>query len=282
MLNRSSYVERGQRYSSLPISLVKDFVTLRGPYLAAAIAYYAFLSMFPLTIGVITLLHQLFGHTDFEAIIVEALSNQIPVLTEPSGPTFVEKFVTETTENPAVTSSITGLILFVAAMGVFGAIRDSINIMWGLRRRRSFFKRKLVDGALMLGGLMLLFASLILSTAYSFASDIGEWIWDDSTLILEFFFDVVSVTAPLMISCGVFIGLYRWLPHTSIQVKEILPIALLAGIIYELAKLVFIIFVHELSDRFFSLYGSVATFDDVLHLHIRAIDHSSWRCDAVR
>ena len=249
----------GQRYFELLIRLVNEFITLRGPYLAAAIAFYAFLSLFPLTIGLITLLHMVSGHTNFEKIIIEGLSEQIPVLTETSGPTFVEQFVSETTDNPAVTSTFTGLVLFVAALGVFGAIRESVNIMWGLRRRRSFFMRKIVEGLLMLGALLLLFASLIISTVYSFISDVGGDVLDDPFGVSGFILGFVSWVAPLVMTFGVFTFLYLWLPHTRLRVREVLPIALLAAGIYELAKLVFIVFVHNLADRFFSLYGSVAT-----------------------
>ena len=259
VLESHRHFQEGQRYFELLSKLAKEFITLRGPYLAAAIAFYAFLSLFPLTIGLISLLHSLLGHTDFETIIVEGLSKQIPVLAEPSGPSFVEKFVTETTENTTVTSSVTGLVLFVAALGVFGAIRESINIMWGLRRRRSFFKRKIVEGVLMLGGLLLLFASLIISTVYSFFSQVGEMVWADASGITEFMFDVISVLAPFLLTGIVFTFLYLWLPHTRIRVREILPIALLSAVVYEIAKLIFIVFIHHLSDRFFSLYGSVAT-----------------------
>lgn len=249
----------GKRYVGLVMRLVDEFITLRGPYLAAAIAFYAFLSLFPLTIGLITLLHILSGHTNFESIIVQGLSEQIPVLTETSGPTFVEQFVSETTDNPAVTSTFTGLVLFVAALGVFGAIRESVNIMWGLRRRRSFFMRKVVEAILLLGGLTLLFASLIISTLYTFVDEVGERIWDDPFGFSGFLLGVVNWVAPLTLTCAVFTFLYVWLPHTRLRIKEVVPVALLAALIYELAKLIFIVFVHNLADRFFSLYGSVAT-----------------------
>ena len=258
-LEAHHYYQDAKRFLGLIKRLANEFVTLRGPYLAAAIAFYAFLSLFPLTIGLVTLLHIFSGHTDFEAIIVEGLSEQIPVLTEASGPTFVEQFITETSDNPAVTSTFTGLVLFVAALGVFGAIRESVNIMWGLRRRRSFFMRKVVEATLLLGGLTLLFASLIISTVYTFIDRIGERIWDDPFGISGFLLGLVNWLAPLAITCIVFTFLYVWLPHTRLRIKEVVPVALLAAGAYELAKLVFIVFVHNLADRFFSFYGSVAT-----------------------
>lgn len=244
---------------SFPVDLTNDFLTLKGHYLAAAISFYAFLSLFPLTIALITLLHLTLGKTRLDTVIVENLIEQIPVLAAASGPSFIESFVTDAASRPAVTSSISGLILCVSALGVFGAIRESINIMWGLRRRPSFFKQKCTEAALMVGASLLLFTSLVVSAFYSFLNELSRLIWEDSQAVNGWFFDAAGVAMPLGISFIVFISLYRWLPQTNVEVKDIVPISLIVAVAFELAKFAFIYYLQNGAERFLTVYGSVST-----------------------
>ena len=241
-----------------PVGIVKEFFALKGHYLAAAIAFYGFMSLFPLTIALMTLLHLTLGETRFDDVIVDNFVYQIPVLAESSGPSFLESFVAETSSKPAVTSSVSGLILFVSALGVFGAIRESINIMWGLRHRSSFFKRKLLDAGLMILASMLLLASLAITAVYSVLNDLNYLLWNDARWISHWLIDIVGVASPWAISVAVFTLLYRWLPNTNVQVLQILPISVVAAVVSELAKFGFIYYLHYGSERLLTVYGSVS------------------------
>ena len=241
-----------------PITLAREFLALKGHYLAAAIAFYGFLSVFPLTIALMTILHLTLGETRFDEVIVDNLIYQIPVLAQATGPSFLESFVAESSANPAVTSSVSGLVLFVSALGVFGAIRESINIMWGLRARRSIFKQKLIDAGFMILASMLLFASLAMTALYTVLNDLNQLLWNDSGWISHWLIDVVGVSAPWFINLSIFTLLYRVLPNTKVQIRQILPIAIIAAIASELVKLGFIYYLHVGSDRFLTVYGSVS------------------------
>ena len=60
-------------WTSPVVGLVKDFISFKGPFLAAAIAFYAFLSLFPLTIALITLLHLTLGERGFDEVLHNAI-----------------------------------------------------------------------------------------------------------------------------------------------------------------------------------------------------------------
>ena len=244
---------------TLPVSFVNEFLTLKAHYLAAAIAFYAFLSLFPLTIALITFFHLVLGQTNFDNVIVENLVEQIPVLAESSGPSFLESFVTDAASKPAVTSSITSFVLFISALGVFGAIRESVNIVWGLSQRPSFIKQKVIDAVFMFAASLLLIASIAVSAFYSFVGEIGKLSGGDSATYGHWVVDLVGLATPLIISFAVFTAIYSWLPNTRVRKREIWPVSLLAAVAFEFAKFAFIFYLRNGAERFLTIYGSVAT-----------------------
>ena len=114
-------------------------MSVNGHYLAAAIAFYSFLSIFPaFPLRLITLWRFVVGIEGFEDRLITGIVTQIPVLAETEGPSFVEGFIHNVSNDPAVTSSLTGLGLFIAGMGVFGSIRKSVNVIWGNSSTQTF------------------------------------------------------------------------------------------------------------------------------------------------
>ena len=80
---------------------VNDFMSVNGHYLAAAIAFYSFLSIFPLSIALITLWRFVVGIEGFEDRLITGIVTQIPVLAETEGPSFVEGFIHNVSNDPA-------------------------------------------------------------------------------------------------------------------------------------------------------------------------------------
>lgn len=238
---------------------VNDFMSVNGHYFAAAIAFYSFLSIFPLSIALITLWRLSVGIEGFEDRLITGIVAQIPVLAETEGPSFVEGFIHNVSNQPALTSSLTGLGLFIAGMGVFGSIRKSVNVIWGIQRPRPFLTERAIDFAMMTVASLLLFLALLLSTFFSFISEITELLATDATPFDQWFLIVAGFTIPSVITYFVFTVVYWWLPNTQVRLLEILGVALLATIVFEIAKYVFIFFLRNSGGLVTSIYGSIST-----------------------
>lgn len=238
---------------------VNDFMSVNGHYLAAAIAFYSFLSIFPLSIALITLWRLSIGIEGFEDRLITGIVAQIPVLGETEGPSFVEGFIHNVSNQPAVTSSLTGLGLFVAGMGVFGSIRKSVNVIWGIQRPRPFLIERAIDFGMMMVASSLLFFALLLSALVSFIGEITELLATETMLFNQWFLFGVGFALPSVITYFVFIVVYWWLPNTKVRLVEILGVALLATIAFEISKYVFILFLRNSSGLFTSIYGSIST-----------------------
>ncbi len=238
---------------------VNDFMAVNGHYLAAAIAFYGFLSLFPLTIALITLSRFLIGIEDFEQRLIEGLLQQFPVLKEDPDTSFVENFIHNVSDNNAITSSLTGLALFIAGLGVFGSIRKSVNIIWGINRPRPFLIERAIDLILMLGASTFLFLSVMLSALITFFGVITEFLFPEVPTYDTGFLQTIGIVAPPIITYFVFAVIYWWLPNTRVRFIEISGVALLAAIAFEITKYVFIFFLRNSGGQFSSVYGSIST-----------------------
>src|SRR5207249_1702101 len=70
LLARIDRVQSSRRWLAIPVAVIKKYGDDRGGYLAALIAYYAFLSLFPLMLLMVTLLGiALAGNPDLRASI---------------------------------------------------------------------------------------------------------------------------------------------------------------------------------------------------------------------
>ena len=238
---------------------VNDFMSVNGHYLAAAIAFYSFLSIFPLSIALITLWRFVVGAEGFEDRLITGIVNQIPVLGETDGPSFVEGFIHNVSNQPAVTSSLTGLGLFVAGMGVFGSIRKSVNIIWGIYRPRPFLTERLIDFIMMTVASSLIFLSVLLSTIFSFIGEITFLLASEVAPFNQWVVIVAGLAIPAVITYVVFSVVYWWLPNTNVRFVEILGVALLATVAFELTKFIFILFLRNSGGLLTSIYGSIST-----------------------
>lgn len=238
---------------------VNDFMSVNGHYLAAAIAFYSFLSIFPLSIALITLWRFVVGAEGFEDRLIAGIVNQIPVLAETEGPSFVERFIHNVSNEPAITSSLTGLGLFVAGMGVFGSIRKSVNVIWGIHRPRPFLTERFIDFIMMTVASSLLFFSLLLSAVFSFLQEIADLLATGVLPVDQWVLLLAGLSVPAVITLVVFTAVYWWLPNTNVKLIEILGVALLATFAFELTKYVFIFFLRNSGGLLASIYGSIST-----------------------
>lgn len=239
---------------------VNDFLSINGHYLAAAIAFYGFMSIFPLSIALLWLSRRFIGIENFEQRLVDGILAQIPVLNAGEGVSFVENFITEvvTTNNPALTG-FAGLGLFVAGMGVFGSIRKSVNIIWGIARPRPFLIERIMDMALMLGASSLLFLSLLITAVLAFIEQLTGFFFPNAQPFNPAFVTLVGWVAPPVMTFIVFVVVYWWLPNTKTRVSEVAGLALLGAAAFEITKLVFIFYLNRAGSSLSSLYGSIST-----------------------
>lgn len=215
--------------------------------MAAAIAYYALLSLFPLTLLSIAIASLSLGPVIEQALIIQRLEFVAPALGQLLGDNLNAIIQTR---GPVTGVALVGLIW--SASTVFYTLTLTLNEMWGIQRRRAVWKRR---------GLALLFVLAFVGPALFLAAFAGSMIaslrpWlPDSLLWIK---GGVSLALALLLDVAAFMTLYLLLPHGAATWRELLPGALGAGLLWELAKKVFLAFVATYISVSNLVYGSVA------------------------
>jgi membrane protein len=234
-----------------------EFMAKNGPYMSAAIAYYAFFSLFPLSLALIAVFSLVVGVKGFEEQLIDGLRQQIPVLAE-ADDAFLGNFFTSLKQGRTVGGMVAIIGLFWVSQQVFSAIRKSINVIWGINKTRPFLTERLMDFALMFGAATLLFASLLISGLITVVSDLTAIWLPDAPISDARLWQRLAVFVPLILSFVVFLTLLWWLPNTKLRFKEVWPTALAGAAAFEISKAIFIFYLRNMSTIATSIYGGVS------------------------
>lgn len=253
----------GLRYVTLPFRFVArsvmEFVDINGLYLAAAIAYYSFMSMFPLALVLIWGSREIIGIERFDQHLIEGIESVVPVLTAAGGSSFIEDFILHAiaTNNAVTLFSLVGLVF--GALGVFGAIRKSMNEIWGVERYRPLVHQRLVDLMLMITASCVLFLSLMLALAFTFIEQIMAFMFPEVSQINPVLTSAVRWLAPLSLTWLAITVAYSWLPNVNVRLTEVMLVSACTTIAFELVKAGFIFYLQSVAPTIVSFYGSMTT-----------------------
>lgn len=214
---------------------------------AAAIAYFSLFSLFPITLLSISIASFYLGPLMDQQLIVEKLEFIAPALGQLLG-----RNIDEIIRARGTVSSAALLGLVWSASTIFYTLTQTLNEIWANKRRYAVWKRR---GLAIL--FVLAFAGPVLflaSFAGSLIANLRTWL-PDQILPIK---DGLSFAVALLLDIALFMVLYIMLPHGAATWREIFPGALGAGLFWELAKKVFLLFVSSYISVSNLVYGSVA------------------------
>ena len=228
-------------------------------HMAAAISYYAVLSLFPLTLGLIAIM----------SFIQDAPSAQTITSWVASFLPGSENLVKVNIESVLAVRGTIGLFalvgLFWAGSAIFGGITRSINRAWDVHNDRPLYlskARQLVMAVLT--GLLFLFSTSITTFLRVYerfaeinipfgdmlAGPLGDMLVSTTSMAI---LHASSFVLVLM----VFLMLYKFMPNTRTYWRYIWLGALVAAILFETTKNLFIIYLNTFTN-FANVYGTLA------------------------
>ena len=219
---------------------------------AAAIAYFAIFSLFPLTLLSIAIASFSLGSMMDQHLIVQKLEFIAPALGQLLGKNIDEII---RVRGPVTIVALVSLIW--SASTIFYMLTGALNKIWGIERSRPFWKRRGLAILFVLGfvGPILFLASF----AGSMVSNLLTWLPDQIMQIVG----GTSLVLAILLDVALFMMLYLMLPHVA-SWREILPGAIGAGLLWELAKKAFLLFVSTYISVSNLVYGSVAAIIAIL------------------
>lgn len=220
---------------------VSEFFDDRCALIAAAIAYYGLLSLFPLAILLVGGYSALTGGAQARGAVIDFLLDNLP-LREGAGRRDLRQLL-ETVAGNAAAFGVVGVAgLVFAASGLMGAVRNGINAAFDSEVRRAPVQGKLIDLLLVLAVGFVVGVSL----ALTLAARIVE-------LPIAFGADRL---VPVVVSFAVFVFLYSLVPPARPRLRDVWPGALLATVGYEAAKEGFSLYLDSFG-RYGAVYGSL-------------------------
>ena len=245
----------------LTVRALQAFGEDRCSHMAAAISYYALLSLFPLLILLVSVVGIFLRSSSLQQDLVDQVLDILP-LTQDEGADEVSRAV-RAVAGVSVPLTIVGLAALAwSASAMFGAIRSSLNVAWGSSRRRSLVRQKLLDLAMMAGFgaffLLSISATGLLRATQEASSNLLGPLSGSSF----FFWRAVSFAVPALLSLGAFTALYRFVPSAQVKMSGVWAGAAAAAFLFELAKNGFSFYLANFGryDLVYGSLGAVVTF----------------------
>jgi membrane protein len=218
-------LQRRQPWLGFPIAVIYKFTEDQGPYLAALITYYGFLSLFPLLLLLASVLGFILqGDETLKQQILDSTLSQFPVIGSQLG------------EPQGLRGSIAGLVAgglvaIYGALGVAQALQNALNVAWAIPRRRrpNALKARLRSLSVIgIGGIAVL-ATTVLSALGSSAGQFGTH--------LGAFASVGVIAGSVVVNAAVFVAAFKVCTNEPRPWRDIVPGALLATAIWQLLQL---------------------------------------------
>jgi membrane protein len=199
-------------------AMLKKYGDDQGGQLAALIAYYAFVSLFPLLLVLVTVLgFVLQGDPGERQKVLEGTLGQFPIISD------YLKLHSLNGSGTALAVGITGSLL--AGMGFTGATQTAFNRIWHVpfkHRPNWIFSR--LRGLAMLG---LLGTMAIVSTVA--AGYVGSASHGAPAV-------AAGIVLAFVVNLALFITAFKWLTATDLRWREVLPGAIVAAVLWQLLQ----------------------------------------------
>ncbi len=158
--------------------------------------------------------------------------------------------------------------MFWAGSWVFAVIERALNRIWGTVSRTFLHGRALTIGMVGLVGLLLSLSVLVTSALVALREMTGRFSprqIERYTLLASVgsaFWQILFAAGSYLITVALFVLVYRFMPKAEVTLRDSLPGAFLAGLLWELAKYIFAVSLHYF--HYDQIYGSVGAVVAVL------------------
>ena len=219
--------------------------------MAASIAFFSFFSMFPLLLGIIAIGSLFFDAENIQHTLGQLLDNLLPASA---------KLVSDNVDalyrlrSAAGVTSLVGLLWSASKMSA--AISRGINLALKHKNHHAFYVSPLRNLGMTLIISLLLFSCMALTTANEL---IVAFELELLGHILNNLLNIASGhLASYLIATLILLALYRFIPYRAPSFNEILPGAVVAGLLYELGKSGFLLYLNYVA-KFEAVYGSLSS-----------------------
>jgi membrane protein len=229
--------QQRRRWLAIPMAVLKKFSDDGGGQLAAVVSYYAFLSLFPLLLVMVTILgFVLQGNSGAAEAVEHSVVSQFPVIGQ--------KIVVNGLKG-SVPALVIGLIVSLwGGLGITNAIQNAFDQVWAVPRKdRPDFLQWRIKGLLLivsLGGLFVVATALTgLITGLG-----GPWV------------KVGAIVISLLVNFSLFLCAFRFMTSATIATRCLWIGVLTASLLWEILQLVGGLYINHVYRHANSVYSN--------------------------
>lgn len=218
---------------------------------AASIAYYALLSLFPIFLLALFILNEMTSDAGERDTVVRFVFRYFPRQFD-----FISGQLNAFQQQP-VRFGFWGVVALVwASLGVFNAVTAAVNHAWAVERKRSFLGHRLIGFLMMVSaGLVLMLGLVIASMVRLAETRLGEAF--QRSAWLDWFSGLTASYVATMLLIGCVALIFYFVPNTKVRFRDVWPGAILVGVLWRLAFLLFSWYASDLA-AWNVIHGSIA------------------------
>ena len=242
----------------LPVSLyhwllllwhaIVNFGKDRVPQMAAAISYFALLSIFPFLLLALAIFGLVLRDGELQQRVLTEIVAALPI----EAPT-----IEEALGNLAGSGASMGVVALVgtviAATALARSLRGSLNVIFRAEEQRPLLLSWLVDMTVLPVLGLLFITSLLLSTVWRFAQAVADDLGLEEVAPL---WELGALAIPALLSFVGLLLLYLLLPNRSLHLLDLWPGALIAMVGFQIGTFVFAIYFENFG-AYDLIYGSL-------------------------
>lgn len=214
---------------------------------AFSVAANSILSLFPFIVMMFTIARRVFHSRAMEEVIGDEIRYFLP-----AGQDFVVKNMSIVAHAKSGVQIASVIMLLVSSTGVFLPLEVALNQVWGVRKNRSYIMNQLISL-----GLAFAIGTLILVSVAFTASQHAVlnllFLGNTENVVFQFIAHWLLQISAAVSSVLMFFIIYWVLPNCKLPVRAVLPTAVVTGLAWEIAKMIYIGVLPLLDFR--SVYG---------------------------
>ncbi|HEX6547579.1 MAG TPA: YihY/virulence factor BrkB family protein [Candidatus Dormibacteraeota bacterium] len=235
---------------SLPGRLVLAYFESETSNYAAGLAFNAFLTMFPIMLGIFAIFGVFLSNSQFNLDAEHLLAGVFPL----DNPRAIENLLSTASHHAGTLGLVSVAALLWSGTGLFGSLEFALNHVYDVRGRNPFWQR--VIGLRLIAVFVTAIVLAVVINGALAALNLGLG-------------SILNLVAGWVVIASMLTWIYRYVPNLRLTLREVLPGALAAGALVEAVTTVFPIafsLTHQASvyTRGFLLVVALATWLYVL------------------
>ncbi len=221
-------------------------------HMAAGVAYYALFSIFPLIIGMITVFSYFLQAEQIQANIANAIGGFLPGS---------EQFVQDNIEGILNLRSALGLFSFLGLLwsgsAMMGALDRAINRAWDIHNDRPIYIGKPRHFLMVFSAGLMFTISMSSAAIVRTAQELPHLDFPVVGFVIKSVGYIILQGVSFILMLVIFLMMYKVIPNTKTYWRYVWPGALVAAILFETSKNLFILYLERFAS-YQNVYGSVA------------------------